>query len=102
MLTNDISATYREVLAEIGFMDSDMYPILTKEKTNDKIKYYLLDKIKIFQKRIETRKLIKSFKFLGIAFLNIYYDGLHDNYLLFNCIPICKRENDRGFWNDWE
>ena len=48
MLTSDISATYREVLAEIGFMDSDMYPILTKEKTNDKIKYYLFDKIKIF------------------------------------------------------
>lgn len=102
MLIDGNNLTYRETLIDIGFMDSDMYPVLTREKTNNKIKYYLFDKIKIFQKGIENRKLIKSVKLLGIVFLSIYYDGLHDNYLLFNCIPIYKQENDRSFWNDWE
>ncbi len=100
---NKTSYKYKEALVEIGWGDFDeMYPLLTREETEKKINYYLFDKIKIFQKRIEKRQLIKSFKLIGVPLLNIYYDGLHDNYLLFNSIPIWKRENDRDFWNDWE
>ena len=62
----------------------------------------LFGKFKVFQKRVENMQLIKSFKIFGITILNICFDGLYDNYLLFNVIPIFKTENDRHFWNEWE
>ena len=38
----------------------------------------------------------------GIVFLSIYFDGLCDNYLLFDTLLVFKKENNRDFWNDWE
>lgn len=47
------------------------------------------------------KKLIKSIKIGNVVLLNIVFDGLNDNYLLFGKIRIFRTENDRNFWNDW-
>lgn len=46
--------------------------------------------------------IIKEFKILNWKILTVRYDGLHDQYLLFDRYKIFQKENDRDFWNDWE
>lgn len=45
---------------------------------------------------------IRTYTLFKFPILSIRYDGLNDVYYLFNKFVICKRENDRDFWNDWE
>ncbi len=46
--------------------------------------------------------IIKIISFLKKPVLSIKYDGIHDQYWLFNKFKIFQIENDRDFWNDWE
>jgi len=47
-------------------------------------------------------KEIKKYKIFGLVLLSIKYDGIHDQYWLFERYKIFQKENDRDFWNDWE
>ena len=46
--------------------------------------------------------IIKEFKLFNKSILEIKFDGLHDNYVLFSKFNILKIEHDRHFWNEWE
>ena len=46
--------------------------------------------------------LIKKFKLFNFTIMRISYDGIHDQYWLFDKYKIFQKENDRDFWNDWE
>lgn len=62
----------------------------------------IFDSLKKISLDIKNRTFIKSYKIFGIVFLSIYFDGLCDNYLLFDTLLVFKNENNRDFWNDWE
>lgn len=47
-------------------------------------------------------KEIKKYRIFGLVLLSIKYDGIHDQYWLFERYKIFQKENDRDFWNDWE
>lgn len=46
--------------------------------------------------------IIKEFKLFNRKIFEINYDGLHDNFILFNKFRILRIEHDRDFWNEWD
>ena len=45
--------------------------------------------------------IIKDFTIFKKSILKIKFDGLYDNFVLFNKFCFLKIEHDRHFWNEW-
>ena len=73
-------------IIDIGFLDSDMYPVLTCDEYDDIEAYYLFNRIKIWQKKMRKENKSSNFKIMKLLFcillflsipLGIFY-SLHE------------------------